>query len=348
MSSRTMTLVFLALLGGVLIGGRVGPFSSPPASANAPLLPPPAATPQPIPHTPPPPSPLPFTQEGTVVQVVERVRPAIVNIDTLAEVKTAMGIFPQKGAGSGVIVSPDGYILTNNHVVEGAEQIRVTLLSGRAFPGRVVGADRYSDLTVLKIAAPGPLPAAELGTSGTLRVGQLAMAIGNPFGLGSTVTVGVISALNRSVQAPGMVVENLIQTDAAINPGNSGGALVDSRGDVVGINTAIIPEAQGIGFAIPIDTARAIMQQLISRGRVVRPYAGLVWGGDVDREIARQYGLPVEYGVIIRGVDPAGPAAAAGLRAGDVMVALDSKRTNTWNDFVRELLEITLTERPRS
>jgi serine protease Do len=286
----------------------------------------------------PPAGPAPLvSSEQTVIQVVERVRPAVVNIDTVAQVQTFFGVFPQQGAGSGVIVSPDGYILTNNHVVENAQQIRVTLLSGRSSTGRVVGTDRFSDLAVIKVDAPEPLPAAQLGRSSALRVGQMAVAVGNPFGLGHTVTVGVISALNRSIQIPGLVIENLIQTDAAINPGNSGGALADSSGAVIGINTAIVQQAQGIGFAIPIDTARAIMDQLISRGRVVRPYVGIVWGGDVDANIARQYGLPVERGIIVRDVDQNGPAARAGVRPGDIIVALDGRAVATWTDFIREL-----------
>jgi serine protease Do len=275
--------------------------------------------------------------ENVVIRVVDRIRPSVVNIDTVAQVQTFFGVFPQQGAGSGVIVSPEGLILTNNHVVEGAQQIKVTLLSGKSFPGRVVGRDPFSDLAVIRVETTERLPAATLGRSSALRVGQMAVAVGNPFGLGHTVTVGVISALNRSIQVPNLVIENLIQTDAAINPGNSGGALADSSGSLIGINTAIVQQAQGIGFAIPIDTARAIMDQLISQGRVVRPYAGLVWGGDVDANIARQYNLAVDHGIIVREVDANGPAAKAGIRQGDIIVAVDGRRVNNWNDFIREL-----------
>ncbi|OLC29079.1 MAG: hypothetical protein AUH31_07625 [Armatimonadetes bacterium 13_1_40CM_64_14] len=276
----------------------------------------------------------------TIIHVVERVRPSVVNIDTVAQVQTAVGIFPQKGAGSGVIVSPDGYILTNNHVVEGAQQIRVTLLSGKSYTARLVGADPFSDVAVVKVQPPERLSAAQLGNSGALRVGQLAVAIGNPFGLGHTVTVGVVSALNRSIEresAAGPNIENLIQTSAAINPGNSGGALADSAGMIIGINTAIIPYAQGIGFAIPIDAARAIMDQLIRSGRVTRPYVGITFGGDIDPGIATQNNLPVDHGVFVREVSPGGPAAAAGLQAGDIIVAVDGKRIGNWNEFIREL-----------
>ncbi|HLA24724.1 MAG TPA: trypsin-like peptidase domain-containing protein [bacterium] len=320
------------------------PEQSPPPVPGAPSTPatppstppgPPAAqpAPAPLPSAPAPPA----AEESTIIRVVERIRPSVVNIDTVAQVQTFFGVFPQQGAGSGVIVSQDGLILTNNHVVEGAQQIKVTLLSGKTLPGRIVGRDPFSDLAVIRVETNEQLPAATLGRSSTLRVGQMAVAVGNPFGLGHTVTVGVISALNRSIQVPNLVIENLIQTDAAINPGNSGGALADSSGALVGINTAIVQQAQGIGFAIPIDTARVIMDQLISRGRVVRPYAGLVWGGDVDENMARQYNLAVDHGIIVREVDANGPAARAGIRQGDVIVALDGRRINNWNDFIREL-----------
>jgi S1-C subfamily serine protease len=308
------------------------------------------------------------TEESTIIKVVERVRPAVVNIDTESQVQTVFGVFPRQGAGSGVIVSPDGYIMTNNHVVSGAQQIKVTLISGRRFTGKVVGTDAFADVAVVKVDTKEPLVAAKLGNSSSLKVGQLAIAIGNPFGLGSTVTVGVVSALNRSIQVPGFAVEDLVQTDAAINPGNSGGALVDSGANVIGINTAIIPESRGLGFAIPIDTARAIMQQLIEHGQVVRPYVGVGFGGDIDRETAAQYNLPVDHGVIIRDVDPKGPSAAVGIRQGDIIVAIDGKQVNNWNDFLRELFtkrpgdrvrlevvrdgarktfEVTLAQRPR-
>ncbi len=378
MTKRTSPGTVLALLivvavAGALLGSSLLPRYFPRyfSTTPPPQVTPPSTAPLPQAATPAPPAPPagPLVgEEQTIIRVVGRVRPAVVNIDTVAQVQTFFGVFPQQGAGSGVIVSPDGTILTNNHVVEGAQQIKVTLLSGKTYTGRVVGTDRFADLAVIKVNASDRLPAATLGRSSTLRVGQLAVAVGNPFGLGHTVTVGVISALNRNIQIPNLVIENLIQTDAAINPGNSGGALVDSSGAVIGINTAIVQQAQGIGFAIPIDTARVIMDQLISRGRVVRPYAGLVWGGDVDQSIAAQYNLPVDHGIIVREVDANGPAARAGIQAEDLIIAVDGKAINNWNDFIRELLtkqpgdrialetvrngsrrtvEITLAERPQ-
>ena len=345
-----LTVLLFIVAGAVVLGNSVLPQYFPGLAGRAAPEPSALATPAPAPspssppattQTPAGPTPL-VSEESTIIKVVERVRPAVVNIDTVAQVQTVFGVFPQQGAGSGVIVSPNGYILTNNHVVENAQQIKVTLLSGKSYAGKIVGTDRFSDLAVIKVDAPESLPAAQLGQASSLRVGQMAVAVGNPFGLGHTVTVGVVSALNRSIQVPGLVIENLIQTDAAINPGNSGGALADSAGAVIGINTAIVQQAQGIGFAIPIDTARAIMDQLISRGHVTRPFVGIVWGGDVDANIARQYNLPVDRGIIVREVEANGPAARAGIRPGDIVISVDGSPVNNWNDFIRQLF----TKRP--
>jgi len=177
------------------------------------------------------------SEESVVINVVKQVRPAVVNINTESQVQTVFGVFPEQGAGSGVIVRPDGYILTNNHVVQGATNIKVTLIGGKTLAGKIIGRDPLADLAVVKVDTNDPLPAARLGSSANLQVGQLAIAIGNPFALGSTVTTGVVSALNRKIEQANLVVDNLIQTSAAINPGNSGGALVDSSGAVIGINT---------------------------------------------------------------------------------------------------------------
>jgi S1-C subfamily serine protease len=331
-----LLLIVVAVLGaaaGTTILPRFWNGSTAAPSAPTPAAAPPAAG-APVPQTT---TRVVEREESTVIHAVDLVRPSVVNIDTVAQVQTFFGVFPQQGAGSGVIVSADGYILTNNHVVENAQQIKVTLLSGKVYPAKIVGTDRFADLAAIKVDTPDTLPAAPLGSSSGLKVGQLAIAIGNPFGLGHTVTVGVVSALNRSIQVPGLVIENLVQTDAAINPGNSGGALVDSSGRVIGINTAIVAEAQGIGFAIPIDTAKAIMDQLIKQGRVIRPYVGVEWGGNVDANIARQYNLPVDHGVIVRSVEPGSPAAKAGIRAEDIIVSVDGARVDNWNDFIRDL-----------
>jgi serine protease Do len=335
-----------AALGGVILPQYVHPVFSVPPAQHAPTPPQAAAPPSnpPAPALPAPtlrpPAPVAglTPDESVVINVVRRVRPSVVNIDTTAQVQTMFGVFPQQGAGSGVIVRPDGYILTNNHVVQGAQSIKVTLLNGKVLTGKVVGTDQIADLAVIKVSSPEALPAAQLGSSGNLQVGQLTIAIGNPFGLGSTVTTGVISALNRNIQLPNLIVENLIQTSALINPGNSGGALVDSAGQVIGINTAIIPNAQGIGFAIPSDLARSEMQQLIAQGRIVRPWVGIVYGGDVDAQTAQAYNLGSQHGVIVRSVEPGSPAAKAGLASGDIVTAVGTESVDTWSDFVRAVI----------
>ncbi len=352
-SHPAMTVLVLAVVAiGALLGGVVLPqyihpvFSAQPMTP--PAAPPPAAQAPPSVQAPalPPSAPSILTsEEQVVINVVKRVRPAVVNINTESQVETVFGVFPQQGAGSGVIVRPDGYILTNYHVVQGAQNIKVTLLGGRVLTGKVVGSDALADLAVIKVETQDSLPAAQLGRSGDLQVGQTAIAIGNPFGLGSTVTTGVISALNRNIKAPNLIIENLIQTSAAINPGNSGGALVDSSGRVVGINTAIIQNAQGIGFAIPSDVARVEMAQLISQGRVARPWVGVVYGGEVDTATGHAYNLGVDHGVVVRQVEPGSPAAKAGLQAGDVITGVNTDRIDNWNDFVRDIATRKIGER---
>jgi S1-C subfamily serine protease len=323
-----------ALLGGIVLPQHLGIH--------------PVFSAQPVPYAPAPPgaSPAPSgggtirveSEESVIINVVKQVRPAVVNINTESQVQTGFGVFPQQGAGSGVIVRPDGYIITNNHVVQDATAIKVTLIGGKTLTGKIVGRDPLADLAVIKVDSKDPLPAARMGSSGALQVGQLAIAIGNPFGLGSTVTTGVVSALNRNIELPSLVVENLIQTSAAINPGNSGGALVDSSGAVIGINTAIIPNAQGIGFAIPSDVARVEMEQLIANGRVIRPWVGVVYGGEVDPQSGKAYNLGTEHGVVVRQVEPSGPAARAGVQPGDIITAVNGERVDSWNDFVRDVV----------
>jgi S1-C subfamily serine protease len=227
------------------------------------------------------------------------------------------------GAGSGVIVAPDGYVLTNDHVVAGAERLDVVLRDGAAFEAEVVGEDPDTDLALLRIPSGG-LPAASLGHSADLRVGQLVVAIGNPLGLEATVTAGVVSALHRTLRgASGRLIEDVIQTDAALNPGNSGGALADGRGRIVGINTAMIAGAQGLCFAVPIDTAQRVIPELMRTGRVARGYLGLA-GQTVSlpRASALRLGLKAAAGVLVVSVDIDGPAAAAGLRASDIIIGL--------------------------
>ena len=268
-----------------------------------------------------------------VVSVVDTVGPTVVGVRT----KRAGGRRGE-GSGSGVILASDGYILTNSHVVHGAAELEVSLTDGRRLPASLTGDDPASDLAVIRAAAQG-LPAARFGESARLRVGQLVIAIGNPFGFESTVSAGVVSALGRSLRSTtGRLIDNVIQTDVALNPGNSGGPLVDSGGRVVGINSAIFAIAQGISFAIPIDTAIRIIPQLLAHGRVRRPYLG--FGGQsrpLDRRIARALGLTNVRAVEVISVEPSTPAALE-LRAGDVLVAIDRVVVEDVDDVHRELL----------
>ena len=231
----------------------------------------------------------------------------------------------QVGLGSGVIVSPTGYLLTNNHVIEGADDIEVALADGRTAKAKLVGTDPDSDLAVLKVELDR-LPAVNFGNIDNAQVGDVVLAIGNPFGVGQTVTAGIISALGRT-QLGINTFEDFIQTDAAINPGNSGGALVDANGNLLGINTAIYSRSGGslgIGFAIPASTARQVMESLIKEGRVVRGWIG-VEPRDLTPEIAQTLNLPIRQGVLITGVLQNGPASAGGVRPGDVVVAIAGK-----------------------
>lgn len=251
-----------------------------------------------------------------VTAAVERAGPAVVHI----AIRGRGGA----GTGSGVVVSPDGLVLTNSHVASGADGILVTTDDGRSLPARLVGDDPDTDLALLRTEHAANLPVAEIGTSGTLRVGQLAIAIGNPLGFSSTVTAGVVSALGRTLPGRGgRPIEDLVQTDAALNPGNSGGALVDSMGRVIGISTAIIAGAQGLCFAVAADTATLVLGQLVRYGRVRRAQLGLAGQREaIPRRLARAHGINQESGVLVAGVQPGTPAAKAGLEAGDLIVTI--------------------------
>ena len=271
--------------------------------------------------------------------------PAVVHIFTSQEVKGARHPFindpifrhffgdrfgeqsqRRSGLGSGVVVSPEGYILTNFHVVDGADEIEVAHNDGRKYKARVVGTDPESDLAVLRIPADHKLPVIAFGSSDALRVGDVVLAIGNPFGVGQTVTSGIVSALGRSHLGIN-TFENFIQTDAAINPGNSGGALVDSQGHLVGINTAIYSPtggSLGIGFAIPVSSARSIMEQIIRTGAVTRGWIG-VEAQEITPELAESFGLPDTEGSLIAGVMRGSPADTAGIRPGDVLLSVNGK-----------------------
>ncbi|MDH3454303.1 MAG: DegQ family serine endoprotease [Desulfuromonadales bacterium] len=274
------------------------------------------------------------------IEVSEKVTPAVVNIRA-ERVRTIDRLSPlfeeffgdlfrkppseqrEHSLGSGFILSEDGYILTNEHVVSGAEQIKVRLTDQRVFPGKVVGSDPKTDVAVIKIEAEEPLPVAVLGDSDRLKVGQWALAIGNPFGLDSTLTVGVISATGRT-DVGIEDYENFVQTDASINPGNSGGPLLNIYGEVVGVNTAIVASGQGIGFAIPINLAKLVANQLISSGEVTRGWLG-VSIQPLDADLAASFGLDRVTGALVTRVLPGAPAEQAGLRRGDVLLSFDGK-----------------------
>ena len=262
-----------------------------------------------------------------VIRVVERVAPRVVHVRR------------ERGAGSGVVIAPDGYVLTNAHVVDDAKTVEIVFVDGASYRATVIGADPATDLAVVRALGP-TLPALELATADTLRVGQLVIAIGDPLGLQSTVTHGVVSALGRTLRAKdGRIIENVIQTDAALNPGNSGGPLVDTHGRVVGINTAIIGGAQGIAFAIPAATARMVASALIQSGRVRRAYLGI--GGaptPIGQSLARSLGLTATSGIRVLEVSGRGPAARAGVKVGDIIVGLDGATLATLTDLQRSLV----------
>lgn len=268
-----------------------------------------------------------------VVKVAETVSPAVVSIAIKKNItgtsrRRGFG-YEVDGAGSGVIITPDGYILTNSHVVNGATQLEVSLSDGSVYPAQLIGQDPDTDLAVVRIGANG-LTAARLGDSDKLRVGQLVIAIGNPLGFQATVTAGVLSGTGRSLRSQnGKLIENILQTDAALNPGNSGGPLVDTHGNVVGINTAIIATAQGICFAVPINTAKWIAGLLIAEGKVTRGYLGISCRQQpLHPVVNRSFNLPNKTGVVIVQLASNSPAAVAGLRTGDVIVSFDHQPVN--------------------
>ena len=275
-----------------------------------------------------------------VTAAVERVSPSVVNVEVHHAVKPDGRRNRSSERSGGFVFTPDGLILTNSHVVHDATRIEVTLADGRRAPAHTIGDDPATDLAVIRIDAPG-LQAVALGDSQQLRPGQMAIAIGNPYGFQSTVTAGVISALGRSLRSySGRLIEDVIQTDAALNPGNSGGPLVDSRGHVIGVNTATILPAQGICFAIGINTAKFVASRLLRDGRIRRSYIGVsAQTVPIHRRVVRFYGLPRETGVVVVGIEERSPARTAGLREGDVIVALDDKPVAGVDDLHRLLTD---------
>lgn len=272
---------------------------------------------------------------NAVVDVVERVSPAVVHVQVRG---TRNGRMSQ-GSGSGVMVSPDGLVLTNNHVIDGAQNISLSQGDGQRFGARLVGRDPDTDLAVLRAETSERLRYARLADSKTLRPGQIAIAIGNPLGFQSTVTAGIISAVGRSLRAEnGRLIDDVIQTDAALNPGNSGGPLVNSAGHVIGINTATIMGAQGLCFAVASNTAEYVLMQVLAHGRVRRGVMGIVAEHVVlPQSVRHRHGLEQASGIGIRSVQQGGPAEQAGLVAGDILIALDSVPTAAVDDVARVL-----------
>jgi S1-C subfamily serine protease len=258
----------------------------------------------------------------TVIQVVEKAGPSVIGV------RRGRGGRENAfdGAGSGVIVSSDGYALTNNHVIKGADRVEAMLHDGQVASAEIVGADPDTDLALLRLGR-GTFTAAELGDSDELKIGELAVAIGNPLGLQSTVTAGIVSALRRTLRGEsGRMIEDVIQTDASLNPGNSGGALVDARGQIIGINTAMIGGAQGICFAVPINTAKRIIPELMRDGRVARGWLGIAGQSQgLSRALARRIGIAAEAGVLAVQIVPGGPGDVAGLKPGDVILSFDNQ-----------------------
>jgi S1-C subfamily serine protease len=290
-----------------------------------------------LPHPPPVPADdqaLLDAYSRAVIDVVDRVGPAVVRLDLETNGDKRRG-----GTGSGVIVAPDGLVLTNSHVVGGGTGVKVTTVDGRSLGARVVGNDPDTDLALVRVDAPVTLPAAALGNSKLLRRGQLVIAIGNPLGFESTVTTGVVSALGRSLRAQsGRLIDDVIQTDAALNPGNSGGPLVSSHGEVVGINTAVIMGAQGICFAGAANTASFVLGELVRHGRVRRAYIGIAAQQfSLSRRRRHAAGLSQESAVIIASIEPGSPAERAGLAGGEIILALDGTAVTGADDLIRLL-----------
>jgi S1-C subfamily serine protease len=281
-----------------------------------------------------------------VVSAAERISPSVAKIDVTQAAKSRSGEPRERqGGGSGFVFTPDGLVLTNSHVVHEATRIHVSFSDGRHFPAHLIGDDPGTDLAVIRIDIPthdsSGLAVAPLGDSQRLRVGQLAIAIGNPYGFQYTVTAGVVSALGRSMRSySGRMIDDVIQTDASLNPGNSGGPLVTSDGQVVGVNTAMIPMAQGLCFAIGINTAKFVAGRLLQHGRIRRSYIGVeAQTTPLHRRLVRFYDLPQESGVVVVGVTEGSPARKAGLREGDVIVALDGKPVAGVDDLHRLLTD---------
>ncbi|MGQ9596014.1 MAG: S1C family serine protease [Thermoproteota archaeon] len=285
-----------------------------------------------------------FNEE--IVRAVEKVKPSVVNMSAVRMVyEFFFYAFPVHGVGSGIVVDEDGLFLTNHHVVKGSDHIHASLPDGLTMEGQVVGADPSLDIALVKVEGTNLKPA-ELGDSDALRVGEMVLAIGNPLGLSGepTATMGVVSALDRQIISRELFFPELIQTDAAINPGNSGGPLVNLRGEVVAVNTAVIPFAQGISFAIPINSVKPLLESFKRHGKIIKPWLG-VKSMDVNRQIANYYSLSVDYGALVVEVSPRSPAERTGLRPGDVITMIDGKPIKSSSSLIKELRKKSVGQR---
>lgn len=280
--------------------------------------------------------------ENQVTDAVGKISESLVTINSMRLERRFFGLVPMEGQGSGVVFDNRGLIITNNHVIDGASQVHVALKDGRTFVGEVIGSDEATDLAVVRVNA-SDLPAAELGDSESLRVGQFVLAVGNALGLpgGPTVSLGVISAMGRPLPGADFIFEGLLQTDAAVNPGNSGGPLADLEGRVVGINTAMVPFAQGVGFAIPVNTVKRITNEIMEKGRVARPWIGIA-GIDLTQSLARRYGLQAESGFMVAELVPGSPAHMAGLRVGDVIVGANGVKVERTKDLLFAISKVSV------
>jgi S1-C subfamily serine protease len=275
----------------------------------------------------------PFSQ--VIIDAVKAVRNAVVKIDVY---KTSPKGLQRAGAGSGFIFSSDGFVFTNHHVIEGAARIMVSLLNENEIEAAVVGQDPDTDLAILKIYADG-YAVARLGDSSQLQIGQLVIAIGNPLGYQQTVTTGILSAMGRTLKTQGgMLIDNVIQSDAALNPGNSGGPMINTDGDVIGVNTAIVTGAQGLSFSIDVNTAKEVASQLIKNGKVFKAYLGFMLQEVVlSPKVAKHYHLPNQKGLFIVHIEPNSPASRSSLREGDIIVSFNNKPVNTLSELFKEL-----------
>ena len=279
-----------------------------------------------------------------IVGAVDKVKNAVVRVDKFARIR---GNETMSGTGSGFVFSSDGLILTNSHVIENSDRLNITLLDGDEFNAEVTGADRDTDIAIIKIFGSGYSPA-KLGSSGDLKIGQLVIAIGNPMGYQHSVSVGVLSGVGRTMRtADGHLIDNILQSDAAMNPGNSGGPMIDTNGEVIGINTAIIPYAQGLSFSIGIDTAKEIARYLISEGKVTKAFLGLLVNEiEINPRIKNFYRLNSKKGIMIIGVEKSSPASRANLREGDIIVEFNGKDLSSSGELTRHLIGGELIDKP--